>query len=183
MSARVPLTRETVLDAAIRLADAEGLGALSMRRLAAELGVEAMSLYNHVANKQDILDGMAALLVARMQPWKFDASTDWRQMMRDVCGAYRNVITAHPEVFAAGRPMLSAEHQPAFRQIVDLLQDAGFPPDVALDLFHVGSAFARGLAGSETAAALDSMPDGWNPDRAFSRGLEAILDGFESLRG
>ncbi|HZG94489.1 MAG TPA: TetR family transcriptional regulator, partial [Mycobacteriales bacterium] len=57
-SKRAPVTRERAVAAAVALADVEGLGALTMRRLAQELGVEAMSLYHHVANKDDILDGM-----------------------------------------------------------------------------------------------------------------------------
>ena len=56
---RLPLSREKVLDAAVALADRDGIESLSMRRLGQELGVEAMSLYNHVANKEDILDGIA----------------------------------------------------------------------------------------------------------------------------
>ena len=55
---RAPLTRQRVLRAAVALADRGGVGALSMRKLAQELGVEAMSLYHHVANKDDILDGL-----------------------------------------------------------------------------------------------------------------------------
>jgi AcrR family transcriptional regulator len=55
---RAPLTRERVLEAAVELADRDGIEALSMRRLGTELGVEAMSLDNHVANKEDVLDGM-----------------------------------------------------------------------------------------------------------------------------
>jgi AcrR family transcriptional regulator len=74
--ARAPLTRERVLLAAIALADAQGIEALTMRRLAQELGVEAMSLYHHVRNKQDLLGGICDLVVgeyelpARGAPWK-----------------------------------------------------------------------------------------------------------------
>ena len=62
---RLPLSREKVLDAAIALADRDGIESLSMRRLGQELGVEAMSLYNHVANKDDILDGIVEIVLAR----------------------------------------------------------------------------------------------------------------------
>ncbi len=60
---RVPLTRERVLDAAIRLADQSGIEAISMRKVGQELGVEAMSLYNHVSNKDDLLTGMVDAVV------------------------------------------------------------------------------------------------------------------------
>ena len=60
---RTPLSKERVLSAAMALADSNGIEALSMRRLAQELGVEAMSLYNHVANKCEILDGIVDMAV------------------------------------------------------------------------------------------------------------------------
>ena len=59
---RTPLTRERALAAALTIADTEGIGALTMRRVAKELGVEAMALYYHVANKDDLLDGMIDLV-------------------------------------------------------------------------------------------------------------------------
>ncbi|QDU69323.1 TetR/AcrR family transcriptional regulator [Engelhardtia mirabilis] len=84
---RVPLSRERVLQAAIAIADANGLGALSMRKLAQGLGVEAMSLYNHVQNKGDLLDGMVDLVVAEIElP---EPGADWRAAMR------RRAISAH----------------------------------------------------------------------------------------
>ena len=63
---RIPLTRERVLNAAIVLADTGGIDSLSMRRLAQDLGVKAMSLYNHVADKDDILDGIVDLVFAEI---------------------------------------------------------------------------------------------------------------------
>ena len=65
---RKPLSRERILDAAIELVDEEGIEALSMRKLGQALGYEAMSLYNHVANKDDLLDGILDLVLAEMEP-------------------------------------------------------------------------------------------------------------------
>ena len=74
---RVPLSRERVLRAGLELADASGVEALTMRRLGEELGFEAMSLYRHVANKQDLLDGMLDLVLAE---WQLpDGEGDWRR--------------------------------------------------------------------------------------------------------
>jgi len=67
-SDRVPLSRERVLQAAVRLADESGIEAVSMRRLGQELGVEAMSLYNHVARKDDLQAGMIELVLAEVEP-------------------------------------------------------------------------------------------------------------------
>lgn len=84
---RTPLTRERVLRAAIDLADREGLDALSMRKLAKAVGVEAMSLYNHVANKDDLLDGIIDLVVAEI--YVPGADGDWRTELR------RRAVSAH----------------------------------------------------------------------------------------
>ena len=78
---RTPLNRERVLRAAVALADESGLEALSMRRLGQELGVEAMSLYNHVANKDDLLGGMADLVVGEIDLTPGDEA-DWKAAMR-----------------------------------------------------------------------------------------------------
>src|SRR2546425_8089865 len=68
MTRRKPLSRERILDTALALVDEEGIEALSMRKLGQALGYEAMSLYNHVANKDDLLDGILDLVLAEMEP-------------------------------------------------------------------------------------------------------------------
>src|SRR5690348_2526747 len=65
---RQPLSRERILEAAVELVDEHGIEALSMRRLGQTLGYEAMSLYNHVSNKDDLLDGILDLVLAEMKP-------------------------------------------------------------------------------------------------------------------
>ena len=90
---RAPLTKERVLRAAIELADAGGVEALSMRRLAKELGVEAMSLYNHVANKDAILDGIIDAVVSEIElP---PAGDDWKAAIRQSAISARNVFVRH----------------------------------------------------------------------------------------
>src|SRR5687768_1853289 len=91
---RTPLTRERVLRAAIALADEGGIESLSMRNLGQELGVEAMSLYNHVANKGDILDGMVDLVAG-----KFDMaskSAKWKTAIRRSAISAHEVLLRHP---------------------------------------------------------------------------------------
>ena len=79
-SSRLPLNRDRILTAAVEIADERGVGAVTMREVASRLGVEAMSLYNHVANKDDILDGMVDLVVRQVDlPEDVD---DWREAMR-----------------------------------------------------------------------------------------------------
>ena len=90
---RAPLTRERVLQAAVDLADESGIDAISMRKVGHELGVEAMSLYNHVANKEDLLDGMVDIVVGEIAlPPESD---DWKTTMRDQALRAREVLMRH----------------------------------------------------------------------------------------
>ncbi|MEV6196545.1 TetR/AcrR family transcriptional regulator [Streptomyces sp. NPDC051920] len=90
---RETLTRQRVLHAAVELANAGGLETLSMRKLGEAVGVEAMSLYNHVANKEDLLDGMIDLVFGEVElPTPGD---DWRQPMRQRAISMRHVLSRH----------------------------------------------------------------------------------------
>jgi len=91
---RVPLTRERILRAAVELADEQGIDAVSMRKLGHALGVEAMSLYNHVANKDDLLDGIADLVVGELESQ--DESADWKAVMRGSAISLHEALLRHP---------------------------------------------------------------------------------------
>ncbi|MFF2393868.1 TetR/AcrR family transcriptional regulator C-terminal domain-containing protein [Nocardia sp. NPDC058114] len=93
MPTRTPLTRERVLRAAIDLADQQGLAALSMRNLAKTVGVEAMSLYNHVANKDDLYDGIIDLVVAEIYVPR--AGGDWQAELRRRAASAHEVLLSH----------------------------------------------------------------------------------------
>jgi len=97
-AARTPLSRERVLAAAMALADAEGLSALTMRRLAADVGVEAMSLYYHVPGKEGLLDGLTETVLVAINAAvaaRVTADDDWRTALRHRCLAAREVMVAH----------------------------------------------------------------------------------------
>ncbi|MFC4008634.1 TetR family transcriptional regulator [Nonomuraea purpurea] len=96
MARREPLSREKVLDAALELADEEGLEGLSMRRLAKTLGVEAMSLYNHVSNKADILDGIAERVFSQVE--RPDPALPWHEQVRQVALSTYRAFARHPVV-------------------------------------------------------------------------------------
>src|SRR4051812_32136238 len=92
--ARPALTRAKVLTAALEMADEGGLESLSMRNLAQALNVEAMSLYNHVANKEDILDGLVELVASEIAVPRVGG--DWRAAMRQRALSAHAVLTRHP---------------------------------------------------------------------------------------
>lgn len=144
---RQPLTRERVLDAAIELADREGVDALSMRRLGAELSVQAMSLYNHVANKRDLLDGVAGRLLARMEIPPASEAT-WEEGLRQVCRSYRRLAHDHPGLFplVLARPLASPEVLPPLEATLTFLRKAGLDAQGALDVFQACASFVGGFA-------------------------------------
>ena len=119
------LCRDRVLSVAVELADAQGLETLSMRRLAQELGVEAMSLYNHVANKDDLLGGMVEH-VAR--GFRVPCDEDWQAAMRTRCQSAYDVLSRHP--WAAGLLLSRVNDGPVVLGYVDAtwgcLRKAGF---------------------------------------------------------
>ena len=100
-SVRQPLSRARVLGAAAELADREGLGAVTMRRLAADLGVEAMSLYHHLPGKEGLLDGLVETVIGEIEAEvaggePVDADRDWRGDVRRRCLTAREVMLRHP---------------------------------------------------------------------------------------
>src|SRR5215210_637720 len=91
--ARTPLSRERVLQAAIRLADEGGIESLTMRKLAQALGVEAMSLYNHVANKGDLVESIVGLVVSEIE---LPATEDWDVAIRKCAISANETFLRHP---------------------------------------------------------------------------------------
>src|SRR5215210_4032890 len=91
---RIPLSRDRVLRAAVALADDAGIESLSMRRLAQELGVVPMALYKHVANKEELLDGMADVVVGEIDPP--DPDVDWKSAVRQRILSARQALLRHP---------------------------------------------------------------------------------------
>lgn len=126
-----PLSRERILQAALHLADEGGLEAVSMRKVAQELGVKAMSLYNHVANKDDIIDGIVDRVVSDIELPRFDL--DWKTAMRQRALSAHDVLLQHP--WAAMAIMSRINVGPAMLRYVDrtigCLREAGFSWEMA----------------------------------------------------
>jgi AcrR family transcriptional regulator len=134
---RTPLTRGRVLDAALDLADRDGLDALSMRRLGPELGVEAMALYRHVRDKNDLLDGLIEALVGQIETIRPDR--DWKTALRAQAMTARRTLLRHPwarrlleERGTAGPATLDY-----IESILAILREGGFSVDLAHHALHV----------------------------------------------
>jgi AcrR family transcriptional regulator len=192
------LTRQRIIDAAAELVDEEGLEALSMRRLATELGVQGPSLYNHFATKADIVDAVAEAVIAQVDVSAF-GRYPWPEALRHWALSYHAVLAAHPNIV----PVLA--HGPGRRPyalamadtVYGALIDAGFSPARAT---HIG-ALMRYLV---TGSALGSFALGFDIDPslyeryphlhrahrlaahhvavdegAFALGLDLLINGLE----
>jgi AcrR family transcriptional regulator len=148
---RAPLTRERVLAAAIDLADRDGIASLSMRKLAQELGVEAMSLYHHVANKDAILDGLIDLVFGEIDLPVGEA--DWKAAMRRRAISAREVLRRHP--WATGLMESRSTPGPATLRhhdaVLGILRNAGFPLELAAHAYSLLDSYIYGFALQETS--------------------------------
>ncbi len=146
---RQPLSRRRILEVAVRFVDREGLEALSMRKLGAELGVEAMSLYNHVPNKDALLDGMVDLLLGELEVPSEDK--DWEERTREAYRAFRHLAHEHPNVFPlfVVRPPETMDGAWLVEEFLKTLRRAGFDAQTALHAFRALSSYTVGYAMAE----------------------------------
>ena len=209
---RTQLTRERVMAAAIELADRDGIETISMRKLAQELGVEAMSLYTHVRNKNDLLAGMADTVISQI-PVSAEGA-DWKASLRQLALAARSVMLRHP--WAPRTVEAQAAPGPAALQYINavlgILREGGFSIAQTHHALHIlGShllGFTQGLFDDsgdldpEAATALASALGASHPyvvemalavthggalgrcddDAEFEFALDFILDGLARLR-
>lgn len=144
--ARIPLNRERVLQAALAYADEHGLGSLSMRKLGDALGVEAMSLYNHVSNKVELLDGMVDLVFSEigLPP----RGTGWKTAMRQRAISARKVLSHRR--WAIGLMESRSSPGPATlhhdEAVLRCLREAGFSIEMAAHAFSVLDSYIYGFA-------------------------------------
>jgi AcrR family transcriptional regulator len=151
---RAPLNRERILRAAIELADEDGIEALTMRRLGHRLGVEAMSLYNHVKDKDDILDGVVELIAAQ-----FEVPTgapDWKTSIRSSAISVHEVLYQHP--WASSVIESRARAGPARLRLLDallgVLAGAGFQMPIVIRTLVALDSHTYGFTLQEQAWAL-----------------------------
>ncbi|HUG07681.1 MAG TPA: TetR/AcrR family transcriptional regulator C-terminal domain-containing protein [Acidimicrobiia bacterium] len=173
---RTPLSKERVLRAAVRIADRDGIEAVTMRNLADKLGAEAMSLYYHVANKEAVLDGMVDAVIAEINEAaeEMDAPSpeeDWKTAMRMRILAAREVLLCHP--WAPGvietRSAMSPQIVRYFESVLGIFRKGGFSNDLAHHAMHALGSRALGFTqelfepddgdDAETSEMLEHMAD------------------------
>lgn len=151
---RIPLSRERVLVAAVAFADEHGIASLSMRKLGEVLGVEAMSLYNHVANKDQLLDGMVDLVFGEIDLPAGGA--DWKTAMRERAQSARQALRRHPWAIALMSTRLSPG--PATLRhhdgVIGNLRAGGFSFSLAAHAFSALDSYIYGFALQEATLPL-----------------------------
>jgi AcrR family transcriptional regulator len=209
---RGPLSRDRVLRAAIAIADEAGVGALSMRKLGQALGVEAMSLYNHVANKDDILNGIVEIVEGGIElP---SPGIDWKAALRETAISAHDVFERHP--WAASLTLSSTGARPVrwryMNAILGCLREAGFSAEMTDLAYHaleshvagftlwaaqlqvdagelpdLAASFVRGVPAGEYPYLIEHVYEHLKErssenEGAFAFGLDLILDGLERIR-
>lgn len=144
---RIGLTRAQVVDAAVTVIDRDGLDAFSLRRLAGELGCDPMSIYNHLANKDEILDAVVESVMAELAGELGTPAATWQEQIRETARAFRTVSLAHPQVavLMLTRRVLTDTPLDLLREAIRPGIDAGLP---AIDALHVLRSFTAMLAGT-----------------------------------
>ena len=202
---RARLSRELVVQAATDLADEAGLEAMTMQRIGQRLGVEAMSLYRHVRNKEDLIDGMVDLVFSEIEV--LSEVADWRTAMRRRAESTREVLARHP--WAVG--LMESRSQPGpvtLRHrdaVLGILRNAGFSSAMATHAFNLLDSYVYGSVLQEHSLTMptpeemeeglrqpasdeypnlkvvgtDLLESGWDFGSEFVFGLDLIVDALD----
>ena len=184
MRTREPLTRERVIEAAMRIMDEEGLDAVSMRRVAREVGVEAMSLYHHVEDKEDLLDGICEHVMAEFDfPEPVD---DWAENCRRGARAWRSLLQAHPAVmrlFAEQRgPVRSIDSMRPTEFALRILRASGLSDRDTAQAFHAFGGYIQGFVMMELGSIAGGADEEHVKMHAEPRGVVARTSSPRSRR-
>ncbi|WP_159941616.1 MULTISPECIES: TetR/AcrR family transcriptional regulator C-terminal domain-containing protein [unclassified Nocardiopsis] len=203
---RAGLTRQGILEAGLDLADREGLAALSMRHLGAELGVEAMTLYHYIPNKDALLDGIVECVVSKAIPPRFTDAA-WQEKLRSYASSLASVMAAHPNVvpLVMLQPAVTSRNMETMESMLQSLYSAGFDLQQAVDVVYTLTGFVLGHVAVQAGIqgvrshgrpaegrALDIDEERYpllaQADKVSERGtrfefaLNALITGFEMAR-
>jgi AcrR family transcriptional regulator len=206
---RPALSRDYILRTALALIDRDGVEALSMRKLGAEMGVDPMAIYHYLPSKAAVLDGVVEILWSEVQPMTSEPDVPWTEQALTAMRAFRATLRAHPRAvtIAGTHPAVT----PGMLQLLDRslgwLTAAGLAPAEALDLINCLALFTMGQVlaevgepvggeGTPPGAVYSSLdPEtypnlvaafasgyGYRPDEQFEAGITALLAGWPARR-
>lgn len=197
------LSRDLVLREALALLDEAGSSALTMRALGRRLGVEAMSLYHYVGSREELLDGVAEVLVEGIPAP--DPVLGWRDAVHRFASSIRQVALHHPDAFqlVGMRPLSAAAAARAVAPLLHALRRAGLTPEQSTVVYRLLAAYARGFGLAEIAGLTLADPPleqvardssardlvdfadalGTDHDRIFEQGLGVVVDGVRTRFG
>lgn len=203
---RAGITRQSILEAGLDLADREGLAALSMRQLGAELGVEAMTLYHYIPSKSVLLDGIVEYVISEAVP-PLSADTAWQEKLRGYANSLASVMAAHPNVvpLVMLQPAVTTRNMETMEAMLQSLCSAGFELQQAVDVIYTLTGFvlghvavqsgmrgvrSHGRSGEGRTRDIDqerypllSWADKVSAkDTRFEFALNALITGFEAAR-
>ncbi|MFB8409847.1 TetR/AcrR family transcriptional regulator [Streptomyces albidoflavus] len=189
------VSREGIMRAALALVDEEGPDALSTTRVAQRLGVKGPSLYAYVSGRDEIVDGLHALIVAEMD--LADATGPWTEVIDRWARSYRAAFAAHPRAvpLIAARPVRVPAALEAYARAFDALRAAGWPEERLLPVVRSVEYFLTGSAldldaSPEARLTAQNLPPGLDPLRtapphhrelAFETGLAALIEGLRAM--
>jgi AcrR family transcriptional regulator len=157
---REPLSRERIIQAALAIMDLEGLDAITMRRVGRELGVEAMSLYNHVHDKDDLLDGITEEV---LREFRMPSAEDWWEAARLAAHEFRRLLLAHPNVITLlterEKPFTNTDSLGVYEFTLDLFRSAGLSVPDAAKAFHVFGGYILGSVTMELGLMVGGPSD------------------------
>lgn len=170
-SERVSITREAIVAAALKIADEEGIDAVSMRRVARSVGVEAMSLYHYVSSKDDLLDSVADAVYAEMRlP---NLSDRWQDNVRNYAIEFRGTLLLHPNVVAlvAARPVMGTGAIAVIEIALAELRRIGFEAEHARKMLNILVSFVLGHTLTEVGALPSLAGHSLDEIQQFRQGL------------
>ena len=207
---RDPLTRERIIAAALNIMDTEGLEAVTMRRIGRELGVEAMSLYNHVEDKEDILAGVVEAVMGEFR-FPQDEPEDWKERGRETSREWRRLLKSHPNVITImseqRNPPTSLQALRPLEHALGVLRSSGLSDEESVRAYQAFGGFIQGFVmaevvdmfgesdphvGSEQlegALPIDELPNlaaslphiyACDFDVAFEYGVDLMIRGIEA---
>jgi TetR/AcrR family transcriptional regulator, tetracycline repressor protein len=178
-SNRRPLTIKSIAEAALRLIDREGLSALSMRRVAAELGVEAMAIYHHLPNKEALVE---AVVTHGTPEALTPPGGDWRSDLRALANAVHRQFSAHPALLPLRwkRRTAGAEAKVIREREREIFRAARLDEALSRDAHRLLGSYLIGSIVAQAEARNDVSSGDWTAQ--FNIGLDLLIDGIETRR-